>query len=47
MELLLVFVLIAVIWGMASRSIDWRHYFVLLSGAAVVAFIYQVSPGVW
>jgi hypothetical protein len=47
MELLLVFMLIGVVWGMFSHSVDWRHYAVLAAGAAVLAFLYQVSVGAW
>jgi hypothetical protein len=47
MELLLAFMAVAVIWGMFSRTVDWRHLAVLVSGGAVVAFVYQISIGVW
>lgn len=47
MELLLVFMLGGVIWGMFTRSVDWRHIAVLVSGAAVLAFAYQISVGAW
>lgn len=47
MELLLAFLLIAVILGMLSTSLDWRHYAALCGTAAVLAFFYQVSYGAW
>jgi hypothetical protein len=47
MQLLLAFLLIAVISGFVSRTLDWRGYATLLFGALLVTGVYMAVSGAW
>jgi hypothetical protein len=43
----MIFMLLAVIGGMFSRSLDWRGYVLMAWAGSVVLAIYTVNTGSW